>query len=159
MTFVAIVTDLLPITYQKLNDDWEVQARVPKTTRASPETRGSSTSARSAARYSRSASRIAASSMVACCSAVWTAAPFPRFRGWSTTVTFPGQARDCRSSRVPSVEPSSTSTSSRLSTGSSAFSASSIAASTVERSLNTGMRIESPSAMVWDSIGCADVLR
>ena len=33
---MAIVTDLLPITYQKLNDDCDVQARVPKTTWALP---------------------------------------------------------------------------------------------------------------------------
>ena len=30
------MTDLLPTTYQKLNEECDVQARVPKTTRASP---------------------------------------------------------------------------------------------------------------------------
>ena len=43
MTFVAVVTALFPMTYQKLNDDWDVHARVPNTTCASPETSGSST--------------------------------------------------------------------------------------------------------------------
>ena len=77
-----------------------------------------------------------------------TAAPLPRFRSWKTTFTPSGQVVPLRSSRVPSVDPSSTTTSSRLATGSSAVSASSIAASTVERSLNTGMRIERPPAIV-----------
>ena len=83
-----MVTALFPITYQKLNEDWDVHARVPKTTCASPETSGPRTSARSAARYSRSASRIAANSSVACRSAVRIAAPFPRLRSWKTTLTF-----------------------------------------------------------------------
>ena len=44
---------------------------------------------------------------------------------------------------MPSVDPSSTTTSCRESTGSSAVSASSIARSIVERSLKTGIRIVS----------------
>ena len=138
------MTALFPITYQKLKAVWEAQARVPKTTVASPETRGFTTGARSKAWYSRSASRIAAYSPVAWPSAVRIAAPFPRFRSWNTTFTTSGQAPFERSSRVPSVEPSSTTTSSR-SSGSSAERASAIAASTVARSLKTGMRIESLS--------------
>src|SRR5262245_44945193 len=53
-----------------------------------------------------------------------------------------GQEPSRSSSRVPSVDPSSTTISPRLATGSSAERASSIAASSVARSLNTGIRTE-----------------
>ena len=90
---------------------------------------------RLAASYSRSASRTAAKRPLASASAVWSAAPLPRLRSWKRTRTCSGQLPFRSSSRVPSVEPSSTITSSRELTGSSVSSASLIAASTVARSL------------------------
>ena len=113
-----------------------------------PRRAGSRTSARSDARYSRSASRIAENSSDACSSAVRTAAPLPRFLSWKASRTLSGHSRLERASRVPSVEPSSTTTSSRVATGRSAARASSIAASTVKCSLKTGMRIVRPPAML-----------
>ena len=68
-------------------------------------------------------------------SAVWIAAPLPRFSGWRTTLTESGQSPESSSSAVPSVEPSSTITSSSESTGRSASSTPRIASAWVARSL------------------------
>ncbi len=60
--------------------------------------------------YSRSASCTMTSSPVAAAKPVRSAAPLPWLRSWYSTVTLAGNAVRCRSSRVPSVEQSSTST-------------------------------------------------
>ena len=82
---------------------------------------------------------------LACSSPVRIAAPLPRFFACRTSSTPSGSDASASHSRVPSVEPSSMITSCRVATGSSAPSASAIAASIVGRSLKTGIRIVSES--------------
>ena len=156
------MTALFPITYQKLNEDWDVpRARSEDDVALHPETSGW-----------RTVGEVGGTVLEV---GVEDRRELPGPRGWersadrgalprgsargTTTFTPSGHMPSARSSRVPSVEPSSTTTSSRLATGSSAPSASSIAPSIVERSLNTGIRIDSPPAIVLSSTDRLDVLQ
>ena len=109
------MTALLPITYQKLNDDWDVHARVPKTTCASPETSGS----RTWREVGGAVLEVGVEDRCELLRRVLERRPHGRALA-EVPVVVDDLARSrasratARSSRVPSVEPSSTMTSSRV---------------------------------------------
>src|SRR6266566_1457431 len=141
MTFATRVTARLPSTYQKLNAECDLNARIPNTASASPRWSGSSNNGMSEGEYSRSPSRTVLKVPRASASAVRSAAPFPRLRSCVSTRTCSGHEPLWRSSRVPSREPSSTTINS-YDAGSFISSTAAIARSTVARSSYTGIRIE-----------------
>src|SRR3954463_13409 len=141
----ASVTPLLPITYMK---EWLVEpskARTPKTAFERPSRSGGSRPPRSSGSYSRSASMIAETSPRACSSAVRTAAPLPMLRSCVNSRTGFGHSRPRSISRVPSVDPSSTTISSK-SASIFASRTSAMARSAVPISLKTGIRMDSSRA-------------
>src|SRR3954469_17722812 len=112
----------------------------PYTTSASPRRIGASISGYSAGSYSRSASWMMIRSPVARRMPSVTAAPLPMFCGWNTGVIIEGcwPARSPMISRDPSVEPSSTSSTSRSIEPRSTASTRRTDSVSVPRSLKTG---------------------
>jgi hypothetical protein len=107
--FDASVRNLFPIECQKYRTRWAPLPvnREPKTTSARPDSSGASTTPYSAGSYSRSASCTITYGNVASSKPRRSAAPLPRLNGCSNTRTR-GSASPRRICRVPSVEPSST---------------------------------------------------
>ena len=109
------MTALLPITYQKLNDDWDVHARVPKTTlRLAGDER-----LEDVAEVGGAVLEVGVEDRGELLCRVLERGSHGRALAEVPLVVddasrSSGHSREPRSSRVPSVEPSSTTTSSRL---------------------------------------------
>ena len=88
--------------------DGAAAARSPNPASARPSAIGASSFGYSCGSYSRSASWTMTTSPVAAANPVRSAAPLPWLRSWYNTRTLAGKVVFCRSSRVPSLEQSST---------------------------------------------------